>query len=419
MIVLTSTPRPDRTPARLLRRMPKLLQRVGQAPEKRTFLRMLGNTYYSNYINLSLVFRQRWSDRRIRRVARQAVEVYVKNGIEYLTPGQWRGFTIHGQQHLDAALNCGKGLVVACQHLGPQRFSLLTLAQHVPAVHAAVTEVFVERLRDWLARVETDANDGPAAELAQRVHTLAVEEPTCALKMVRALRRGEAVMFDVDGNIGVGGEGRTREAAMPLTFLGREVQVRTGVAYLSHRTGAPILPVLTVWGPDGQPHLEFQPPMSAETEESRDAYCRRVMPRIYGLLEATLLQQPEQWEMWPQLFKWIRPPAPLTGEEAQETLGRLSGELHQQLQQAPQTWLQVHPHDAFTLRIRDRRLLIDRRNFRFFLSNETGERLVRFLHKGIPLQGLLQRMGKASSPETTLHELARLHMLDLLEARVA
>jgi len=391
-----------------LRFLPRLAIRALARPGKRAFVRSLLNTYHGNVLNLSLALPERFSRRDIRKIARGAVLTYLRNEAEYLAPRRWGRLPEGSSEMLADALERGKGAVVACQHLGPQRYALLEVARRSSKVHAAVTEKFVSRLRSWLDRLARDAGDREEAELASRVEILTVEEPTCALKMVRALKRGEVVFFDVDGNIGVGGEKRTRQGTLTLSFLGRDIHVRKGVAYLSHRTGAPIVPVTTLWEEQG-PRVRFQPPLSPEEKEGKEEYTERALTHLYGQLENHLLRHPEQWEMWPHFFKWITPPEPLSLDE--ESLASLQDDLRAALREGSETRLHADPQRVFVLRVRDKRLLIDREGFRFFLTSRGGELLLERLHRGTTLGRLVRELRSSLSVDDILRELARFQVL--------
>ncbi len=400
---------------RFLSFSPQLIFRSLRQPRKRVFIQTLVNTYYSNYINLSLVFRRTRSDREIRRLALRAVLTYIRNGALYNVPKAWRGFDLYNPEALDAALASGKGVVVAGQHLGPQRYSFMQIALSGRKLYVAMTEQFIDRAQRWRDRVADDFETGPQVEAVRRVALLPVEEPTCALKMVRALKKGNAVMFDIDGNIGVGSEERTLQETMTLPFLGREIHVRRGVAYLSYRTKAPILPLIPLWGARGRPELHFYDPIFPGDDETREEFEERSLRQIYGLLEQVLLERPDQWEMWPHFFKWLRPPPKLDGtEEAGHRVESLVDRLRDRLECSPDQALRVSPDEAFVLHIRGQRVFIDSRNFRFFLTSPSTEEALHYLHRGTTLGEVTRRLERKYPREATLKELARLELLNLL-----
>jgi lauroyl/myristoyl acyltransferase len=400
---------------RLLRCSPTLIRRGLSFPGKKVFLERLINTYYGNCINLSLVFRSRAGRWRLRWLALRAVGTYVRNTALYNAPQMWRGFDVYNEEALDSALAQGKGVVVAGQHLGPQRYSFAALGARGIKVVAAMTEQFIGDAEEWVKRINTDLGVGPEAEAVNRVTILAVEKPTCALTMVRALRRGEAVMFDIDGNIGVGGEERTLAGARLLQFLGREVHVRQGVAYLGYRSGAPVLPLIALWGRNGRPELHYFDPLMAREGESLEEFSDRCLEDLYTRLEEVVRERPEQWEMWPHFYKWLTTPEKLaTGDKAPRDSDLETERLISAMKRSPQAPFSVRLEDAYIMRIRGKNLLIDAKSFRFFFVSPMARKLMSLLHAGTSFEQVLHELGPASSTEAIFRELGRLWRLELL-----
>lgn len=396
--------------------LPRLLWRGLAHRGKRRYFKRLVNTYHGNRINMSLVLRTERSDRQIRRAAFGAVATYVRNSVLYSAPRLWAGFDIYNEEALDRTLGLGKGLIVATQHLGPQRYGFLHIAGRGMSVSAAMTEQFIEQSQGWLDLVHRDLGSGPQVEAADRFTLLAVEEPSCALKMMRALRRNEAVVFDIDGNIGVGGEAKTRDGAPILRFLGREVHVRPGVAYLAYRSGAPILPAIALWSRSGRPELHIHEPLMPAADESQEAFTGRALELLYGQLEEVLRERPEQWEMWPHLFKWMQSPPKLAEdpdrrrhfEQARrwaETILADGGDSH---------WI-VRREDAFVLRVRGKWLFIDARHFRFFVTSSLMARTLDHFYSGPTVDELVRSLGRSAPRDAILDAMARLRLLDLME----
>jgi len=401
---------------RFLLSLPVLLRRGWAFPYKKRFLKRLVNTYHGNRINLALTFRGKYSDLQIRWIALKAVGVYVRNTLLYNGPKMWRGYDVYNAEALERALAQKKGVVVAGQHLGPQRYSFVEIAATGLPTLCAITQDFVDTAQGWLDRVERDLGAGPEVEAIRRIRLQAVEEPTSALKMMRALRRGEAVMFDMDGNIGVGGEEKTLQSSMELSFLGRQVHVRRGVAYLGYRSGAPILPVIVLWGRGGRPEIHFFEPLMAEEEESLEVFSERALKILYGLLEEVLTTRPEQWEMWSYFYKWLTPPAKLEDREAGAPVVDLElVALRESLEKSPDVRLGIRPELAFVMRIRGRYLFVDSLNFRFFFVSDVTRRLLRILYRGSTLTRIVRTVGAEFSQDAVLRELARFRALRLLE----
>ena len=396
---------------RLLWSSPTLIARGLASPGKRAFFRRLVNTYFGDWINLSLVFQETRGPLRLRWLALRTVGTYLRNTVLYSAPKMWRGFDVYNEEALDRALALGKGVVVAGQHLGPQRYSFPEIAARGIEVLSAMTRDFIGSAAEWRQRVEEDLRTGPQVDAIRRTVLLAVEEPTCALKMMRALRRQQAVMFDLDGNIGVGGEERTLRGSMLLPFLGRQVHVRHGVAYLGYRSGAPILPVISLWGRHGRPELHYFEPITARDGESLEAFTERCLQEVYGLLAAAVLEQPEQWEMWPHFYKWLTSPEKLDSSD----LSRETETLLAELEHTPRLPVEIRPERARVMRIRGRYLLVDTRNFRFFIVSAATRKLLQHLFSGSTLERVVREVGRSQPREAILRDLARFRLLHLME----
>lgn len=404
---------------RAVRHTPKLGLRAMRQDGKRRFLIALRNTYHSNRINLSLVLGRDRSAWGIRWLSLRALATYIRNGAHYLAPELWSGFELRNPHALDQAMSLGRGVLVACQHLGPQRFAFFEVAARGIEVRAAMSEAFVARASAWLEQMARHAEGSPAAEVIRRVKLLpAVEQPEAAREMVHALRERAAVMFDVDGNTGVGGEEQTLREGLPLKFLGRDIYVRRGIAHLAYRTGAPIVPLVPVWGPGGRPILHFHEPLLPAEGESLEAFAERSMKQLYGLLEQTLREKPEQWEMWPQFSRWFRPPTRLAARrEHAEALQRARAHLRELREKSPGEPVRVDRRTAFILRIRGARVLVDTRDARFIVVSPRSVAVLRQLHRGGTLRELVGRLQRRFGEEKVMEELARFKAMGLLQFR--
>src|SRR5262249_44940716 len=255
-------------------------------------------------------------------------------------------------------------------------------------------------------------------QIEQYLRIISVENPSSALRMVRALKRGEIVMFDLDGNLGVGGEEGTRAEAFTVTFLNREVHVRRGAAYLSYKTGAPIVPIVPSWGSGNRAHLTFHEPIQIQPGETLENFCQRSLRRLYGLLEARVLEEPPDWEMWPEFYKWVSPSLAVNGENRIPglTQSRLA-ELQQRLAGANDCQFRIDPRTVFVMKIKSQHLLIDVLGFRFFLVNRSTREILQLLYQDVTLQTIIRRLKHKYPATHILKELARLRVLHLIEEK--
>ena len=126
-----------------------------------------------------------------------------------------------GRQHLERALERGRGVVVTCTHVGNWELAAVVLAHWGYTLHA----VAGVQLARWL----TPAVREIKTELA--IHTVAPEDGFRALW--RALEHNDVVALMVDGDVFAHG--------MPMDFFGRELRFPSGPGVLAQRTGALIV----------------------------------------------------------------------------------------------------------------------------------------------------------------------------------
>jgi KDO2-lipid IV(A) lauroyltransferase len=191
---------------------------------------------------------------------------------------------IVGLEHVDAARAAGKGVICASAHLGSVAF----VAQVLPALGYPVTGViepfnppevfdFFARQRQALGTRLLPAGSGAVREL------------------LLALRRNELVGLVTDRD--VSGTGPT------IPFFGAPTRFPDGAAWLSVRTGAPILIAVTARKRDGRfdAWIEPLPPVERTGDTRQDVL--RVTEAVAKRLEYYVANHPEQWTVfqrrWP------------------------------------------------------------------------------------------------------------------------
>jgi KDO2-lipid IV(A) lauroyltransferase len=191
--------------------------------------------------------------------------------------------TIHGLEHLDAALVGGRGAILVGAHLSsvalaaqalPARgYPLLGLLE--PTRPPEVFEFFARQRQALGARL-LPVSAGGLREL------------------LLALRRGEVVALVTDRD--VTGSGPI------IDFFGQPTRFPDGAAVLSVRTGAPILPAYAVRKRDGSFEAWIEPPLPRPTGAGRAA-VGELTHAVARRLEYHIASHPEQWTVfqrrWP------------------------------------------------------------------------------------------------------------------------
>jgi lauroyl/myristoyl acyltransferase len=192
--------------------------------------------------------------------------------------------SIRGREHIDAALAAGHGVILAGAHLS----SVSLVGQIMPAVGyklvSMVEPIEPQRVFDFFASSRSG--------LGSRM--LPVSAATLR-ELLAALRRNEMVGVVTDRD--VTGTGPFVE------FFDARTRFPDGLAALSVRTGAPILPSVAVRLPNGTYEAVIEPPLAIAHSGDRKRDVLLLTQAMATRLQYHVANHPEQWTVfqprWP------------------------------------------------------------------------------------------------------------------------
>lgn len=231
-------------------------------------------------------------DVRLRRATQLAFDSYTRYWLEsfrlpHLTRRAVdRGMTVHGYEHVEAALAAGNGVILALPHLGGWEWAGRWLADKGLGVTAVVEAIEPPELFEWFR------------DLRQKLGMNIVELGNHAGRAVlAALDRNDVVCLLSDRDI--------QRTGVEVEFFGERTTLPAGPATLGLRTGAPILPTAVYFTDRTDGHLGVvRPPLDAERGEGRlRADVERVTQALAAELEHLIRRSPYQWHLfqpnWP------------------------------------------------------------------------------------------------------------------------
>jgi len=118
-----------------------------------------------------------------------------------------------------------------------------------------------------------------------------------ALKIVRALKRRNAVFAFLDGNDGLGGSTETLKEGMSYQLPGRKIKVRTGLARLAASCNAPIHSVTTLWPDTGIFAWQRGPTWALSRQSDPEKTTRALFDWAFDVIK----KHPAQWKCWNML----------------------------------------------------------------------------------------------------------------------
>jgi KDO2-lipid IV(A) lauroyltransferase len=203
-------------------------------------------------------------------------------------------FSLEGREHLDAALQPGRGAVIAVAHFGPFVWMLLRLAVYGYALNIVARPPRSDIFRWFFDR---------ALSICGMNIILSVPPRTCITACLQALQRNELVVTPIDQNYG--GPGR-----LFVDFLGRPAATAPGTGIFAQRGQSPVLFAYAV--PDGQRRFRMiLMPCVAPGENMTPA---QIMERLTTVLETVVRRYPDQWSWMHRRWKAV----PKQGERAHD-----------------------------------------------------------------------------------------------------
>lgn len=185
-------------------------------------------------------------------------------------------FDVRGLEHVIAARERGKGIVVATAHLGPYELAAACLAAHGYPV-AGMVENLDPAVLDALASYRS----------ATGMLTVNMKDGLRAAYKV--LGQNYVLCLVADRAIG------DTRGAIEVPFAGGVRQVPVGPAVFSQGTGAALITAFAWRNPRGSPRyvMEFDPPLYAEGRDESER--NRLMSVVVQRISEAVKRNPDQW----------------------------------------------------------------------------------------------------------------------------
>jgi phosphatidylinositol dimannoside acyltransferase len=267
----------------VLRAMPAGLRHAAAAPGGTAWFWLSGRQRRAALDNYSAVLGRTPSDPEVARVARRAFQNYGRMLMDFvligsITPAELQArVTYDGREHLDAAIETGRGAIMAAPHMGSWDMAG-ALAGTLGYRVAAVAERFPGSLNEAVVRTRE--------RFGVRVITLG----RSAVRAITETLEGNgvaALICDLEQGPGV----RVR-------FFDRGAIVPAGPAAFAMKTGAPLLPTYVYAQGPGRYHVHIDPPMPAGEHETKEGLMQRVIARFEDFIK----ERPDQWYAFRPMF---------------------------------------------------------------------------------------------------------------------
>jgi len=182
-----------------------------------------------------------------------------------------------GEEHIEKALQAGKGALLVTGHFGFWELHALAHGLRVGPM-AVVARALDNPLLDRML-----------VDLRSSTGNIVIDRKGGLRRIMRALNANQAVAVLIDQHI-------LTADAVKVDFLGRPAATTSAVAVLALRTGAAVIPAFSLPLNDGRYRLIYEPPLVLPTEDNPDA-VRDLTQRCTKVLEKYVRAHPERW-LW-------------------------------------------------------------------------------------------------------------------------
>lgn len=228
----------------------------------------------------------------VAQITRGVLRNYVKYLVDFVAlPSRQREelerlVQIAGLEHLDRALQAGRGVIFVGLHFGSFEVAAAMMALRGYRMNVVVESFQPAKLDVLIQRRRADKG----------MTLIPLETASATRKLVRALHRNEILGLVIDRP--------SKDEGVPVEFCGGTTRVPAGAATLALKTGAKLLPGYALRERDDTFTGTILPHIDVETTGDSRHDVQRLTQRIMHSLEESVKQHPEQWymfrEMWPR-----------------------------------------------------------------------------------------------------------------------
>lgn len=240
--------------------------------------------------NLRRVHGADLSDEQLRREVRQVFASYARYWLDTLrlpslSPAEVdAGFTHEGIEHITAALEAGRGPILALPHLGGWEWAgrWLVAVKGWP-VTAVAEQLEPPELHQWFLDLRR--------RLGMSIIPLG---PSAGTEVTAALAAGHIVCLLSDRDLS--------GAGVEVEFFGERTRLPGGPALIALRSGSPLLPTAVYFDGD-RCHAVVEPPLDTARRGRLREDVERVTQALAHVMEAQIRRAPDQWHLlqpnWP------------------------------------------------------------------------------------------------------------------------
>ncbi len=190
-----------------------------------------------------------------------------------------RATHVEGEEHLRAALERGRGVILLSAHIGVWEVAALITGRRLPEgvmlVHRPLDNPLLE---------------AELARLRARFGNRLVGKHRIQGELKRELAGGGVIGILLD-------QRPPEKLAVEVPFFGQPTPTNSALALLARATTAPIVPVWGLWDAPGRYTVRFEEPLLVGRLDEQERTTAAITARCTARIEGVIRERPEQW-LW-------------------------------------------------------------------------------------------------------------------------
>ena len=187
--------------------------------------------------------------------------------------------SFQGLEHVDKALQEGKGIIAVTAHFGNFPLMMLAFAHRHYKVSCVIRPTRDDEVEKYLQRKRNQVGLRTVYAKPAR-HTVT--------ESLKVLRNNEILFIPIDQNFGSNG-------GVYVDFFGRKAATATGPVVFANRTKAPILPMFIFHKNDQEHQVIIEEPIRLEQGKDEKETLVINTSKITQLIEQYIRRYPHEW----------------------------------------------------------------------------------------------------------------------------
>lgn len=270
-----------------------------------------------------------------------------------------------------------KPCILSSFHLGMYRLmNLFLTANNIPYTIVIPQKSLLKEgdiFRNIYRTMHPDAS-------SDSIRFIEMESPSLSLKMIRELKQGRSLFIYFDGYRGAGNiqENKRYGQDGQVSFLGRALLARVGVAYIAQMAGVPLVTAISYRKSLDDLRLHFFDPALPDASITREQFAHKTTQALYDRFGSFLTAFPGQWEAWLYLHRSLPHHDLQRSDLSNDSMDKNAGE---QLKN-----FQINHNKFGIFKIGDNAYIFNKGNYTSYpIDNETFHLLEMAVHQVINL----------------------------------